>query len=118
GIGAAPLQWRGDIDGTWDNNNHANWAGGANSGKFVNGDRVLFDDTATGTTNVTVAAAGVSPAQTHFVNSTLDYVISGPGAISGAGDLIKDGAAMVTLTGNNNFTGQVQINAGTLALTS
>ncbi|RQR45360.1 autotransporter domain-containing protein, partial [Burkholderia sp. Bp9140] len=40
------------------------------------------------------------------------------GAISGAGALVKDGAATTTLTGANTYTGGTTINAGTLALGS
>lgn len=38
------------------------------------------------------------------------------GAISGAGSLIKDGGGILTLNGNNTFTGPLTIAAGTLRL--
>lgn len=40
------------------------------------------------------------------------YTISG--VISGSGTLIKEGAGTLTLTGANTYTGETQINAGTL----
>ncbi|WP_233235076.1 autotransporter-associated beta strand repeat-containing protein [Bordetella sp. LUAb4] len=50
----------------------------------------------------------------------LDILGSNPltlsGSIFGAGSLVKNGAATVTLTGANSYTGGTFINAGTLAL--
>jgi autotransporter-associated beta strand protein len=43
-----------------------------------------------------------------------DLTLTGP--VFGAGGLIKDGAARLTLSGANTFNGGTTINAGTLAL--
>jgi len=52
--------------------------------------------------NVTIGGAGNVTAQT--------------GAISGAGNLTKDGAGNVTLSGNSTYTGATTVSAGTLVL--
>ncbi|NDY59104.1 hypothetical protein G3N56_20410, partial [Desulfovibrio sulfodismutans] len=39
------------------------------------------------------------------------------GVIEGAGDFRKSGAATLTLSGNNTYTGDTSITAGTLRLT-
>ena len=53
-------------------------------------------------------------ASTRVVDAAAGNITIG-GVISGAGGLTKNGSSTLTLTGNNNFEGDVQINAGTLA---
>src|SRR5205814_4966062 len=110
------IAWRGNIDGNWDVNTTANWSG--TGGLYSDGAAVTFDDTAIGTTNIAIAAGGVSPSSVTFNNATLAYTIGGAGGINGSVGLVKNGAGSVTLNGTNGFTGAVQVNAGTLNIAS
>lgn len=110
---AATITWRGTTDGAW-NTTTANWAGGVST--FSPGDTVTFDDTATGTTGVTTAAA-VSPAGTVTVNTTTkNYAFSGSGGLSGTLNLTKLGAGALTLSNSNTFTGTLTLRGGTTTL--
>jgi autotransporter-associated beta strand protein len=60
------LIWTGATNGAWDTST-PNWTG--DNTFYANGSNVTFDDTATGTTSVSVAAGGVSPNSVVFNNS-------------------------------------------------
>lgn len=87
-------------------------------------------NTFTGGTTVTagtlrVGAGGttgsISGPMAVAAGATLEFNRAGTlavaGAISGAGTLVKNGGGRVTLDGGHTFTGGVQVNAGSLALT-
>jgi autotransporter-associated beta strand protein len=77
-------------------------------------DIAQFDDSATtGTHNIVVATGGIAPDEILFNNSSSNYNFSG-GTISGNGYVIMNGSGTVTLNQSNTYTGQTQINAGTL----
>jgi fibronectin-binding autotransporter adhesin len=110
---AATVTWRGTVDGAW-NTTTANWAGGASV--FTAGDAVTFDDTATGTTGITTAAA-VAPAGTMTINNaTKDYSFSGAGGLSGTLNLTKTGVGALTFSNSNTFTGTLTLRGGTTTL--
>lgn len=114
-------KWTGAVNGNWDINTTANWklinAGTATTylQPSIPGDAVLFDDTATGTTTVNVAAT-VDPQTFTVNNSAKSYTFTGSGQISGPTSLVKQGTASLTIsnTGGNNWTGGTQILGGTL----
>src|SRR5206468_2358416 len=83
----------------------------------IPGDQVLFNDLASGTTNVNVTAT-LQPSIVTADNSVLDYTFSGSGKISGVTALIKKGSKSLTVsnTGGNDYTGGTTIQAGTLRL--
>lgn len=107
---AAASVWKGNISNVWDNNGVANWVSA--DSKFLNGDAVLFDDTATSFTP-TIATA-VTTSGVTFDNSTNNYTLSGAAGIGGGGSLVKKGTGSVTLTNPNTYTGITQVQAGTL----
>ena len=93
---------------------------------FLNNDQVVFNDSATGTTDINISTANVQVASVAFNNSGVanlgrDYTISSSGGFgiangSGSANLTKDGAGTVTLKTINSYTGSTTINDGTLQL--
>lgn len=109
--------WTGTFSGDWDTAT-ANWTG--NAAVFANGHAVLFDDTAAGTTSITVAAP-VAPGSVLINNASLPYTItsSGGNAISGSGGLTKLNTGTFTLSGGvNTYSGATVIQNGVLSVGS
>jgi autotransporter-associated beta strand protein len=107
--------WSGTVNGNWDTAT-ANWTGNATI--FANGQSVLFDDTAAGTTSVTVNTP-VLPGSMVFNNSSLIYNIASSAAnnIGGSGGLTKNNAGSLTLSGGaNTYAGATTIGGGTLSV--
>jgi fibronectin-binding autotransporter adhesin len=113
---APSLTWNGTAGGAWDIGVTANWQGNQSYSESGGaGPIVNFDDTAAGTTAITLNTS-VSPAGIIVNNSSLAYGISGAGQISGNGVLIKNGTGTLTLNTANTFTNVTSITAGTLQL--
>lgn len=111
-----PLIWNGG-SGDWDIGTTANWSG---SRLYFERDAVIFDDTSSGTAPFTVSLpADVNPGSVVVDNPTKDYTLSGPGALSGEGGLIKRGSGTLTLSGNNTSSGGTTLDSasGTLNAT-
>jgi fibronectin-binding autotransporter adhesin len=110
-----PNSWSGTAgNGLWDINTSANWTFGATD-LYLDGDVVQFDDTATGAGAVGITLPGtVSPSAITAANATRDYSITGAGTIAGTSSITKLGSGIFTLATNNSFTGNVDIDAGTL----
>jgi hypothetical protein len=69
----------------------ANWTGIRTT--YLDGDLVLFDDTSSGDAPFTVAlSADVVPNNVLFNNSSKDYTLIGPGALSGDAGIYKEGS--------------------------
>jgi len=110
---AVTVTWRGTTDNAW-NTTTANWAGGSTT--FTNGDTVTFDDTATGTTGITIGTA-VSPGGTVTIsNTTKNYSFSGASGISGTSNLTKTGAGALTFSNSNSYVGTTTLRGGTTTL--
>ncbi len=107
------LIWSGAVNGTWDTGVTANWTRGGASSTFNSNAGAQFDDTAAGTTAVTLNAA-VSASAVNFANSSKNYSISGNGSIGGGATLVKGGTGTVTLATTNTYAGSTTVNAGTL----
>jgi len=103
-------------DGVWDINTTANWKDtGGTSVTYVDGGIVFMDDTATGTSPITVTLNNpVSPASTT-VNATKNYTLTGSGGVGGSGSLTKSNSGTLTLASANTFTGTVTVNGGILS---
>lgn len=123
------LKWQGNLSGTWDIDTTnggvlgtANWKTSALPGgaRYVEAgaglvDSPVFDDSATGSTSITLNST-VSPVAINFSNSSLAYSISGSGSIAGTTSVVKGGSSALTLVTANTFSGGVQLNEGTLGI--
>jgi len=113
GVTNANLRWTGGSNSTWDVAATTNWLNldSLMPDRFMMLDRVVFNDTAGGSTNVTLASV-LYPASVTIAADTNHYTLSGPGKISGAASLLKTGASALTLSAANDFTGSLEIQAG------
>ena len=106
----AARTWNGNMSGAWDVAMSNNWQEGDQ--QYQDLDRVTFNDTATGTTDVTLAS-NRSPSMVTFGNSTRDYHLSGEGGIIGSGSVAVTGTGQVTLANTgNNYSGATTISSG------
>ena len=111
-----PLVWKGNVSTNWDVATTTNWAFGALASTYLNSDNVQLDDTATtASTNITLSAS-VTPSAFTVTNNTLNYTISGSGALAGSIGLTKNGAASLALLTTNTYTGVTTINGGTVSI--
>jgi fibronectin-binding autotransporter adhesin len=111
------FRWVGDTAGIWDVDNLANqiWkvVGTGQTTNYTEGAAVLFDDTATGTTNIDLIAF-VNPGAVTVNNTNKTYTLGGIGAISGATGLVKKGPGTLIVTNANSYAGLTEIQAGTI----
>jgi len=83
------------------------------------GDNVTFDDTATGSHTVNIAAM-VHP-NSVTVNTASSYTINGPAGsdgIDGPAFIMVKGGGTLNLNGTNGYTGLTSVQAGTLSISS
>jgi autotransporter-associated beta strand protein len=129
--------WDGAISGNWDTNT-ANWKGGK---VYSDGGGVLLDDSAAGTTAITLTNAvapigfiivtNVISNVTNIVtntptmspglvvsNSVKSYTIAGSGKISGMTGLYKIGSGTLTILTSNDFTGNTILSGGTVVVSN
>jgi autotransporter-associated beta strand protein len=110
----ANLTWKGtDLTNPtfWDTDTTSNWETSGSPDKFLAGDVLLFDDTAT---SFTVAVqAQVLPGDITFNHSINNYTVNGA-AIAGSANLTKNGTGILTLDNPNSYTGTTTIAAGTV----
>jgi len=107
--------WTGAVNGTWDTTT-ANWLTAGVAGIYADGQTVQFDDTATGTTTVSLSATR-TPLSLIVNNTAKTYALSGS-AIAGTGGLTKSGTGSLTLSAANTFSGPITVNNGTLIATT
>jgi len=114
---APTIVWTGVADGNWDVATTANWydPAGLQAVTYTDGSSVKFDDTATGTTTISLAAT-VAPGGVTVNNNSLTYTFTGSGAIGGSGALTKSGSGTLIAGTPNTYTGNTVINAGVLQL--
>jgi len=109
--GNTNLTWSGTVDGNWDIGSTANWKDNTNAVTFLNGDTVLFDDSAA--TFTVAVQQDVAPAAVTIDNTSYDYSFSGS-TVTFSGDFTKQGTGRLTLENSFSYTGQTVIAAGTL----
>ena len=110
-----PFNWNGNLSGSWDINTTANWLTNGSSAVYLDGNAVTFDDTATSyTVSNAIGSTFFSPGSVSVLNIQNPYTISA--VIGGAATVTKAGGNVLTLTGNNTFSGGLVLNGGTLNL--
>ncbi len=119
--------WTGSNGNTWVQaasivpSGATNWlsASAGTATNFTSLDAPLFSDSASSSL-VIVSSANVTPTLVTFNNSVLKYTLSGaygitdPSSINKA-SLVKNGAASLTITNSNGYSGGTTLNAGLLA---
>ncbi len=115
---AAP-RWDGQAGGTWDIGLTTNWVELSSSLPtfYADGNPVLFNDSALGTTSVNLGVT-VNPAKVTVNNTNLNYSLRGSGKISGSATLIKQGTGSLALNTLNDYTGATRIEGGTVSVTN
>lgn len=109
------LTWDGDFSGGWDTET-ANWKNNiAGDLYYIDGNDVVFNDSASGATNVNITDI-FAPNSVTVSNNVKNFTFQGDGNLTGAMMLTKSGGGSLTLvnTGNNDFSGGVAIFAGNL----
>jgi autotransporter-associated beta strand protein len=113
--------WAGLAGGTWDTGTDTNWVnlGTGLPTTFANGNVVLFNDSAPGSTAVNLTTT-VSPGSTTVNNTNLSYTFYGSGSISGSGGLTKEGANSLAILNpaGNSYTGPTVIAGGSLIVSN
>ena len=82
---------------------------------FLSGDAVIFDDTAVSTAP-DISVDDVTIGKATFSNATKDYTLTGSKGMTGPGELVKEGAAKLTVGNPNLHTGGTTFTAGTLEI--
>lgn len=110
--------WDGLASGNWDTTS-GNWVNFATllPVLYHDGDAVQFDDSATGTTVVNLAATN-APSSLLFNNSVNNYTLAGNGSISGPVKLVKQGGNALAIYNTNHYTGATILDAGMLVVTN
>ncbi len=111
------LLWTSASSSAWDLST-INWSNllTAAPDRFYQGDSVLFDDSGAFQTNITVTTP-VFPRSITVNSSTRPYIFTGTEQIGGMAEgIIKNGTSALVLSTPNTFSGDVQVNAGTLRL--
>ena len=109
------LTWDGDFSGDWDFET-ANWKNNVfDDLNYLDGNDVVFNDSATGATNVNLTDA-LAPNSVTVSNSVKNFILQGDGNLTGSMALVKSGSGTLTIanTGSNDFSGGVTIASGTL----
>ena len=132
--------WNGGNSGSWDTNGTTgNWQ---SSKTYSDNQGAVFDDTASGITNIIINTA-VAPAGINVFtitnllvstntftnmptfmpgivvsNTLLNYTMTGPGKITGMTSIYKAGTGTLTMLASNDFTGGLVLYGGTFAMTN
>ena len=107
--------WKGSVDNLW-NFNNSNFIFKGDQVTFTPNDTILFDESGI-QKNVILNDVAITSGITF--NATSDYKISGSGAISGSGGLVKSNTNMVTLDmTKNEYIGKTIVNGGVLSISN
>jgi autotransporter-associated beta strand protein len=107
-------------NGNWDTNT-LNWkvTGTSTPTNYVESSPVTFDDSASGTSPITVTLTATQLPSVITNDSTKNYILTDAGngyVLLGNGGLFKSGSGTLTLNVNAGYAGNTTISAGTVAL--
>lgn len=110
-----PLTWSGAYSGYWDILTTSNWwiTGTTTPYPYQDNSPVTFDDSATGTTTVSLRSA-LAPTSVTVNNAAKTYTFTGPGGVA-SGSLTKENSGTLIIDNANSFS-SVTFSAGTLQL--
>jgi len=111
------LTWRGDgAANGWDVVGSPNWFDGSTLVVYNDTTDVLFDDS--GTNNTPVSLVGTLQPDSVTVSASKNYAFSGTGTLAGGMSLTKSGPGTLALANaaGNSFTGGVIVEEGTLIM--
>ena len=107
--------WTGSENSIWDYTT-PNFSANDAATPFVSNDKIVFDDSSD---NHVVEVDGRMLQQGITVRTDNGYTFNGSGAISGTGDLVKEGKGTLYMNlSANDYTGKTVINGGTLSVSS
>lgn len=111
------IRWYGN-SANWDVNSTQNWLNGNTVTKFQQTNKVLFDQFGLSGTvsNTTVNISGTITPGAITVSSSIDYIFSGTGSLSGTSELVKNGSGKLTINNANSFSGLTTIWDGMIIL--
>lgn len=102
----ATVVWNGSVNGNWDTST-LNWQGGE---RFLNGAPVIFDDTAAGSTTVTIVDS-VAPGSVLVSNVVKTYTLTG-GQLAGTALMTKEGPGTLIVDAQSQLP--LDLRAGTV----
>lgn len=111
--------WSGVTSTNWDINVSSSWLSAATGlpTTYGDGNAVIFNDTATGSTTINLLTT-VRPGSITIDNSVTNYTLIGPGKINGSIGLNKQGSASFAIYNTNGYTGPTVLSAGSLIVTN
>ena len=114
-VGNAFLTWSGAEGPGWSTTDNWILSSDSQPTTFLSSDTVVFDDS--GTSGAVELTSSVSPTTVTFSGDTLDYTLSSTGGAQIiSGNLLKTGAATVTIDASNSYFGGTTVSAGTLVV--
>ena len=113
----ATVQWRGDgVNNIWDEGVTANWRNAGTPDVFYFFDSPVFDDSGSNSPAINLVGP-ITPQSTTF-NATKNYTVSGSGAISGFGPLLKTNSGTLTISSANDYAASTILGGGVLSIGS
>ena len=114
-----PIYWA-TTSGAWDGAS-LNWTDSSfppQPSQYADDDDVVFEDTLSGASPITVTLAGTFYPNSVTVNNSAKYYAITSGAIAGGTGLLKQGTGVLSLGGANTYTGPTELSGGTLIATN
>ena len=112
-LGRDPTEtvWTGAVDNRWDFDQTANWSKGQGPCTYMDGDDVVFEDTAAAFALVDITDT-VFPGSVLVRGDTTHFELAGFSGIEGFCGVTKNGTGMLTIATSNAYTGDTRINSG------